>query len=327
MPNPTAGAVHVDGLLTEFSVGFVQADEKFVADKVFPLLGVMHQSNKYATYNQSDFQRDDVAIRASGGESARVGFRVDNTATYSCEEFALEFAVDDRVRSNQDGPYNVDNDAVKFLAQKMMIRRELDFVTKFMSTQELWDGSSDGSNLISGTDFTAWSNAASTPIEDINREQALVEQKTGFLPNKLVINRQVWHDLMQHPDIVDRVKHTSDAPVSQGIVARLMGLDQILVAAAISSTNAEGMTNAGSYIVKDRALLVYTPSSPSLMTPSGGYTFAWNGLLPGANYGQVIERYRDDRAVSDVFRIRAAWDQKIVTAACGVLFENCSTRI
>jgi hypothetical protein len=326
MPNPTPGAVHVDGLLTDFSVGFVQSNDKFVADKVFPLVPVMKRSDRYATYNQSDFQRDDVAVRAQGSAANRVGFRTDNTNTYFCDEFALEFAVDDQVRSNQDGPYNVDEDAVKFLAQKMLIRRELDFVTKFMSTQELWDGSSDGSNLISGTDFTAWSNAASTPIEDILKEQSLVESKTGFLPNKLVLNRLVWNDLMQHPDIVDRVKHTSDAPISQGIVARLMGLDEILVASAISSTNAEGMANAGSYIVKDNALLVYSPSSPSLMTPSGGYTFAWSGLLAGANYGQVIERYRDDRSVSDVFRIRSAWDQKIITAACGVVFENCSTR-
>jgi hypothetical protein len=327
MPNPTAGSLHVDGLLTDFSVGFVQGSDKFVADKVFPLVPVMKRSDRYAIYNQSDFQRDDVAVRESGAPAARVGYRTDHTNTYYCSEFALEFAVGDDVRANQDGPYNVDEDAVKYLAQKMLIRRELDFVTKFMSTQEIWDGSSDGQNLISGTDYTAWSNAASTPIEDILKEQSLVEQKTGFLPNKLVLNRQVWNDLMQHPDIVDRVKHTSDAPISQGIVARLMGLDEILVAAAISSTNAEGMTNAGSYIVKDNALLVYAPSSPGLMTPSGGYTFAWNGLLAGANYGQVIERYREDKVVADVFRIRAAWDQKVITAACGVLFENASTRI
>ena len=174
MPNPTAGALHVDGLLTDFSVGFVQSAEKFVADKVFPLVSVMKRSDKYATYNQSDFQRDDVAVRQSGGNSARVGFRTDNSNTYYCDEFALEFAVDDHVRSNQDGPYNVDEDAVKFLAQKMLIRRELDFVTKFMSTAELWDGSSDGSNLISGTDFTAWSNASSTPIEDIQARMSRV---------------------------------------------------------------------------------------------------------------------------------------------------------
>lgn len=327
MPNPTAGQLHVDTLLTDFSVGFTQSSTKFVADRVFPLVPVMKRSDKYATYNQSDFQRDDVARRASGAHANRVGFRTDNSNTYYCEEFALEFAVGDDVRANQDGPYNVDEDAVKFLAQKMLIRRELDFVTKFLSTAELWDGSSDGSNLISGTDFTAWSNAASTPIEDVQREMVLVEQKTGFIPNKLVITRQVWNDLKQHPDIVDRVKYTSDSAVGNGIVARLMGLDEILVASAIYSTNDESVANSPKYIVKDNSLLVYAPSSPSLMQPSGGYTFSWSGLLPGANYGQVIERYREDRAVADVFRIRSAWDQKIITANCGVVFENCSTRI
>lgn len=326
MPNPTAGSLHVDTILTEFSVGYVQSSTKFVADRVFPLVSVQKQSDRYATYNQSDFQRDEVKVRLAGAEAARVGYRVSHTNTYFADEYALEFAVDDRVRANQDAPYNVDEDAVKFLTQKMQIRRELDFVTKFLSTAELWDGSSDGSNLISGTDFTAWSNAASTPIEDVQRQMANVEKKTGFVPNKLVISRQVWFDLKQHPDIVDRVKYTSAQAVDSGIVARLMGLDEILVASAIYSTNDESVTNSPNWIVKDNSLLVYAPASPGLMVPSGGYTFAWSGFLAGANYGQVIERYREDKINSDVFRIRAAWDQKLITANAGVVFENCSTR-
>lgn len=331
MPNPTGGSLYVDRLATDLSVGYVQSDSKFVADKVFPMVPVALRSGVYAKYNRHDFWRDEVRERFAGGAAARTGYRTDNSNTYYCDEFALAFALDDQVRASADGPYNPEQEAVMLLTQKMLLKRERDFCSAYLSTVETWDGSSDGSHLISGTDFTAWSNAASTPIEDVKARMVQIERRTGNLPNKLVLgNRQIWHDLETHPDIVDRVKHTSDGPVTEGIVARLFGVDQILVAAGVHSTRAEGMgtsTQAGSYIGGDNALLVYTPASAGLMTPSGGYTFTWSGLLPGMNAGQVIERYRDDEHISDVFRIRATWDHVLIDSNCGALFENCSTRI
>ena len=331
MPNPTQGALHVNQLHTDFSVGYLQDQKKYIADRVFPFVSVAKQTGVYAEYNRHDFWRDEVAVRAPGTESQRTGYRTDNTGTYRCQEFSLEFALDDQVRSNADNPYNPEQDAVMLLVQKMLIKRERDFCSAFLSTNETWDGSSDGSHLISGTDFTAWSNSGSLPIEDINKRMVMIEQRTGNLPNKLVLgNRQIWHDLKNHPDIVDRVKHTSDGPVAEGIVARLIGVDEILVAAGVHSTRAEGMgtsTQAGTYIGGDNALLVYAPASAGLMIPSVGYTFVWNGLLEGQSYGQVIEQYREDKVTSDIFRIRATWDHVLIDPNCGALFENCSTNI
>lgn len=325
MPNPTPGSLHIDSLLTDISVAYLQASDKFVADRVFPRVGVAKQSDKYAVYSQADFNRDEVDRRQAGSAAVRVGYRTDNTNGYICDEYAVEHAIDDQVRANASGPYNPEEDAVRFLVQKMMIRREMQFVTKFLSTGNIWTGSSDGADLVGGTDFTRWSNAASSPVEDVSNQQARIESKTGFLCNKLVLNRQGWFDLKNHPDIVDRVKYTSDAPVSEGIVARLMGLDEILVAAAVKNTAVEGMAHSGAYIAGDNALLVYAAPSAGLMTPSGGYTFVWNGLL-GSNEGQVVERYREDRVHSDIISVRATWDQKVIAASVGVLFTDCSTR-
>jgi hypothetical protein len=325
MPNPSPGALHVDSLLTDFSVAYLQDANKFVADRVFPRVGVAKQSDRYATYSQADFNRDEVQRRAAGSAAVRVGYDVDNSNSYLCEEFAVEHAIDDQVRANASGPYNPEQDAVKLLVQKMLIRREKQFVTKFLSTGNIWTGSSDGADVVGGTDFTRWSNAASSPIEDIHNQCARVESKTGFMPNKLVVNRQIWFDLKNHPDIVDRVKYVSAAPVDTGAVASLMGLDDILVAAGVENQAVEGMAHSGAYIAGDKALLVYAPSSPGLMSVSGGYTFVWNGLL-GSNEGQVVEMYREDRTHSDIISVRATWDQKVIASAVGVLFSDCSTR-
>lgn len=324
MPNPTPGQVHVDVLLTDISVAYLQSSTKFIADRLFPRVPVQRQSDRYAVYSQADFLRDEVDKRSPGAGPVRIGYGTDNTNTYLADEWAAEHAIDDQVRANVSGPYMPEEDATRFLTQKMMIRRERQFVTQFLSTGNIWTGSSDAADLVSGTDFTAWSNAASNPIEDIHKRMALIESKTGFLPNKFAINRQIWFDLKNHPDIVDRVKYTSRDAVSTDIVARLLGIDEVLVSGAVRNTAGEGLAHSGAYIQGDNALLVYAAPSPSLMTPSGGYTFAWTGLI-GSNQGQVIETYREDRTVSDIIRIRAAWAQKVIAANVGVLFTNCST--
>ena len=326
MPNPTVGQVHRDSFLTDTSVAYVQSSTKFIADRVFPRVPVQKQSDRVALYTKEDFLRDEVEKRQAGDSPVRIGYRTSSTQ-YVCDEWAAEHAIDDQVRANADSPYTPESDATVFLTQKMMIKREREFVTNFFSTGALWTGSSDAGDLIAGTDFTAWSNAASTPIEDVHTQSGRIEKATGFLPNKLVVNRDGWHDLKNHPDIVDRVKYTSREAVSTDLVARLMGLDEILVTAAVRYTGGEGLSTAsGAYIGDDDALLVFAPPAPALMTPSGGYTFVLSGLL-GSNEGQVIERYRDDRHRSDIVGIRAAWAQKRIAPPLGVLFNNISTRV
>ena len=324
MPNPTAGSVHRDSFLTDVSVAYVQSSTKFVADRIFPRVPVQKQSDLVATYSQADFLRDEMGKRAPGTEAEIIGYRTGSTS-YVADEWAAAHAIDDQIRANADAPYNPEEDAVRFLSQKLLIKREVEFVTNFFTTGNLWTGSSDAQDLVGGTDFTRWSNASSTPIEDIHGQKSRVEAATGFLPNKFVVNRQFWYDLQNHPDVVDRVKHTSSEAVTTQLVAQLFGVDDVLVAAAARNTAGEGVAGSYSYIAGDDALLVYAPSTPGLFTPSGGYTFVWAGLI-GSNEGQIIERWRDDARVSDIVRIRAAWAQKRIAPGVGVFFNDCSTR-
>ena len=324
MPNPTAGSLHQDSYLTDVSVAYIQSSTKYVADRVFPRIPVQKQSDRVATYDLGDFLRDDVVRRAPGDEAIQIGYRTGST-TYICDEWAASVAIDDQVSANADAPFSPGEDASRFLTQKMLIKREVEWVTNFFSTGDLWTGSSDAADLVGATDFTQWSNAASTPIEDIHDASVRIEQNTSFLPNKLVLNTVGWFDLKNHPDIVDRVKHTSDRAVTTDLVARLMGLDDVLVTGAANVTSGEGSTEVGAHIASDEALLVYAPPAASLMQPSGGYTFTWSGLL-GSNEGQVIETWREEKNVSDMVRIRGAWAQKRIAPALGVLFTDVSTR-
>ena len=80
MPLPTRNEVHVDAVLTQISVGFMQSAEDFVADKVFPVVPVRKQSDKYFVYDRSYWFRSEMEKRAPATESAGGGWKL-STAT------------------------------------------------------------------------------------------------------------------------------------------------------------------------------------------------------------------------------------------------------
>ena len=89
---------------------------------------------------------------------------------------------------------------------------------------------------------------------------------------------------------------------------------------AIENTANEGATNVHAFIGGKHALLLYTPATPGLMTPSAGYTFTWTGLLGGGALGTRISRMRVELRKADRVEIEMAFDQKQVAADLGYFF-------
>lgn len=323
MPSPTSSQVHINRLLTNLSVAFVQGSDKFAALRMFPGLNVPNKSDRYPVYSQADFQRDEMEERAPSTESAGGGYAVDLTPQYSCTRYAYHVDVDDDTVANADAPLRPTQDASVYLGQKSLIKHEVLFGSTFFTTG-VWTGSSTGTDLTAGTDYTAWDDVTSTPLEDIDNQKEAIEGGTGYLPNKLCINRKVWHALRNHPDIVDRVKYTSSEPVARAIVARLMELDEIVVGAGVKNSAQKGLTGSYGYIFGSHALLAYVPPAPSLMTPSAGYTFRWTGL-PGSVDGMTVSTMRADLIKSDRHEIEMNIDMKVVAPTVGAFFASAAS--
>ena len=103
MPNPTSFDVHVDAILTNMSVAYMQEADAFVASRAFPQVQVQKQSDRYFVYDQADFFRDQVQRRADGTQSAGTGYSL-STASYSAEVYALHKDIGDQTRANADDP-------------------------------------------------------------------------------------------------------------------------------------------------------------------------------------------------------------------------------
>lgn len=323
---PTPGDVHVNTPLTNLSVAYLQSETAFVARRVFPNVPSIHQSNRYYEYDRGHFNRNQMKKRGTNSETAGVGYSVDNTPSYFCDVWGLHHDVPDMVRANADSVIDPDRDATNLLMHQALISQEAEWATAFFTTS-IWTTDRTGVAAAPGpTEFLQWNDATSNPIEDVRLGKTTVLQSTGFEPNVLVIGRQVFDKLVDHPDIIDRVKYGQagagrPAEVNVDTLTSLFGV-RIMVMNAIQNTAAEGATNVHAFIGGKKALLAYVAPSPGVMIPSAGYTFAWSGYLGASSAGTRIRRFRMENLASDRVELEMAYSYKKVGADLGYFFTT-----
>lgn len=322
MPQPDARTVHVDTLLSTISVATMQNSQEFIASRVFPRVTVSKQSDLYPTFDQNDWLRDEAQLRAPSSESAGGGYNV-GTDNYFAKVYAFHKDVPDQVAANTDAAYgDPEATAAEFVTEKILLKMEKEWHSAYFTTG-VWTGSSTGADI---TPAAPWDNyATSTPVRDIRAQARAIRMQGVKTPNTLVLSDAVYTALLDHPDFIDRIKNVSDAAVTRDIVRRFFEVDNLYVSSGIQATNVEGGTATIAPIANDYALLVYAPPAPSLMTPSGGYTFVWDGVSDGA--GLEIGTVRIEIPEKRTVRIESqmAWDFKVVSPLAGALFTGVLT--
>lgn len=323
MPEPLAGDLHVDGLLSEISFAFMNQAQDYIADKAFPLVYVNKQSDKYVVYDDGWFQADegDSLRRSPGTNAAEVGYAVTTSNTYFCDPYAAAKPIPDEDRANADAPFNLDEEATRLVTEIVLIRREMAFAADFMTTG-VWQ-----TDRVGTTNFTKWDDyGASDPFVDIENGLRQVYLDISRNPTKLIMGDIVWRRLRHHPDFIDRIKYTgtmgSPAQVNPNLLAQLLEVDEVLVGRATRRSSTEGATVTKARILDDDALLLYTPATPGLYVPSAGYTFVWGKVMGGARVPQVIRRLREERPMRDVVECHTYFDQKSTTTRGGYFFSD-----
>lgn len=318
--NRTPGDVHINTPLTNVSVAFVQSADKFIASRVFPNIPVSKQSDLYYTYDRGDMNRDEMEERAPGAETSGSGFGVDND-NYYARVYGFHKDIPDQLRSNADSQFNLDREATIFVTGKALIKREKLWVGSYFKTG-VWTHELAGVSAAPTSGQTLhWNDGGSDPIRVVRQAKQAVLQSTGMMPNKLTLGRPVYDILLDHPDIIDRLKAGQTpgraAAASAADLARLFEVEEVLVMDAVENTAKEGQTPAHTFIGGKHALLSYAPPAPGLMTPSAGYTFSWTGHLGAASDGQRIKQFRMEAKASDRVEVEMAFDMKRVSADLG----------
>jgi len=86
MPQPTGRDLHIDRLLSNLSIAYLNEPSAYVADRIFPVVPVDKQSDKYAIYRKGDWFRDEAEKRAPLTESAGGGYELETPGTFFADE-------------------------------------------------------------------------------------------------------------------------------------------------------------------------------------------------------------------------------------------------
>ena len=322
MPQPNINSVHVDAILTNISVAYLQNQDSFIADKVFPVVPVDKKSDKFFTYTKNDWFRDEAQRRADGTESAGSGYNL-STGTYSADVFAFHKDVGDQTVANADAPLNPLREATEFVTRRMLLRKEIQFVSDFFTTG-VWGTDVTGvSGAPTSGQTKQWSDySSSDPINDIEEAKSDILGATGMEANTLVLGYEVFRQLKNHPDLVDRIKYTSSNTITEDMLARMFDLDRVLVAKAVKATNNEGASEAYGFAYGKAAALYHVASAPGLLTPSAGYTFSWTGVSGGIGSTIGVSSFRMESLRAERVEAEMAFDNKVIGSDLGYFWNT-----
>jgi len=322
MPQPNVNSVHVDAILTNISVAYLQNQDNFIADKVFPIVPVDKKSDKFFTYTKNDWFRDEAQRRADATESAGSGYNL-STDTYSADVWAFHKDVGDQTIANSDAPLNPLREATEFVTRRLLLRKELQWVSDYFTTS-VWGTDVTGvAGSPSSGETRQWSDYTnSDPIDDIEEAKSKILSTTGMEANTLVLGYDVFRQLKNHPDLVDRIKYTSSNTITEEMLARMFNIDRVLVAKAVKATNNEGATGAYSFAYGKAAALYHVASSPGLLTPSAGYTFSWTGVSGGIGSTIGVSSFRMESLKAERVEAEVAFDNKVIGSDLGYFWTS-----
>jgi hypothetical protein len=308
--------VHVDSLLTNISVAYMQDQSNFIADKVFPVVSVAKQSDVYRTFSKSDFLRIDSRRIGPGAMAPESGFGLADTL-YSCNKYGLAAMADEQTAANHDNiGHSLEELHAMNLMQDLLMNRESQWMTAFFA------------NSIWGTTLTTpaadrWSVSTSDPKALVNTGKETILGSTGKMPNTLVLDYRVFNALTEHPLVRDQFKYVGSGSVNEAMLQGFFDVERVFVAKSISNTSVEGASSPSYGLASGQhALLCYSTPTPSLVTPSAGYIFQWDGVTGGLINGVRTERFDVPERHGVKIEVNSFWDMATVSTDCGYFFLN-----
>lgn len=297
--------VVVDPVLGNVSIKYT--NDSFIADQIFPTVPVSKQTGKYYVYDKANL-RINKTTRAAGSGANEVDFGL-STASFSCDDHALKDFVADEIADQADAALNPLADATETVTEMLMLDRESNLAALITSTANLTQNTT-----LSGT--SQWSDYSnSDPIGDIRTARQTVHLGTFKKANTIIMGKQVFDMLAEHPQIIERVKYSQLGVLTEELLARVFQVEKILVGEAGYNSAAEGQTDSMSYIWGKDVIVAFIAPAVRLKQVTLGYTFTY------AN--RIVKRWRDEDREGTYVRVGSDnYVQKIVAATAGYLIKT-----
>ena len=123
----------IDPLVTSFVADFANEQTDYIANKVFPVVGTTGETGTFYTFASTKDKYKDMGKslrRAPGAKYVRDDLNIADS-TYRTQQDGVEIPVDKRIAENAQKPYDAKRDAAIQAAERVLIRKELEFGDTF----------------------------------------------------------------------------------------------------------------------------------------------------------------------------------------------------
>lgn len=308
------GPYYVDQALTNLSQKWTNPSDAFIAEKLFPVITVPKRSGKYWAYNKDNLRvgSTDIDLRTGRAMTAEATFGKSLQDFGPLNEHALKDFITKDEYEMTDAPLSVETDVMSFLNEKMQIAEELSLATTMRDTSIITQNTT-----LSGT--SQWNDYGnSNPFNDIKTAVLTLRAASFQIPNTIVFGWDVWMQLVDHPDFLDRIKWSALGTMTEQDFLRLMapyGITKLLIGKAQRDSSVEGQTATMASLWGKDVIIGYVTDTPGLRTVNGGYTLRLRN-------GKYVDRYDSWDPKGTWIRNNDYYDQMLFASELYYLIKN-----
>jgi len=296
---PTLQDVRYDPILSNVSVSYTNDD--YIAEQVLPVVKVSRPTGKYFTYDTSKF-RIAESLRGMGSSAKEVDYGLSQSTAFVVKEYALKELVPVELVEQSDNALSPEMDATENVTEKLLVQKEKALADYMASESNLTNHTT-----LSGT--SQWSDyESSDPIDDVRDAKAEVHAKIFKEPNTLILGKETYNKLIDHPDIIDRIKYSALGVATTDLLARLFDVDRVIVGAAGYESATEGQSSSLSYIWGKHAWVAYITPRPGIKKISFGYHFK--------DKNRTTDKWFDNDRKGTFVRVTDRYTREIVSVDC-----------
>ncbi|HEY9835415.1 MAG TPA: major capsid protein [Vampirovibrionales bacterium] len=220
-----------NAVLTNLALGYKPQEAGYIGLKIAPPVAVDEYGGRILQFDDANFEEVDDS-RADGGEYREIS-RGYEGLPFTVDFHGLRYRVPEkRFEQSLKRGVNWADLAVKDLASRSALAVEKQIANLVLNPDNY---PANNKEIITAGSY--WGGAGTDsidPYEVILETRRHIVTQIGCDPNTLVLGREVFDKMVTNQAILEHYKHTNSDSITQQILARRFGVDQIIVGSSIS---------------------------------------------------------------------------------------------
>jgi len=303
----------VDKQLTNVSNKLVP--EGYISEMILPLITSKFTSGLLAGYGNDHLR---ILNTIAGG---RQGYQMATTRTkttqnYNIATHGLKDILTEEDIDNELEPFNAEVDLVDFLTTLLWMSKEKGLADVMTLTATYAVGNSV---TLAGTDqYSDYAN--STPLNDFAVARSAIKDKSGQVPDMVVMSWEVMQQLKYHPELVRSLGYADSRPggLKNEELASVMEVKKIVVGTVTFNDAVEGQTDDLKPVWNKDIIFLVRPERGAKRQVSFGYRFQKQGQAPR----RVTKEQLKDPVGAMKILVDDKYDQLISNSNAGYLIKN-----